>query len=43
MLPEKQQEAYQAFSDAVRQNDILDAKTTRLVYLASAMAIGCYP
>ncbi|MCG8616067.1 MAG: carboxymuconolactone decarboxylase family protein [Desulfobacterales bacterium] len=43
MLPEKQQVTYQAFSEAVRQNDILDPKTTRLLYLASAMALGCYP
>lgn len=43
MLPEKQQQAYQAFSDAVRQNDVLDPRTTRLIYLAASMAIGCYP
>jgi alkylhydroperoxidase/carboxymuconolactone decarboxylase family protein YurZ len=43
MLPEKQQQAYEAFSTAVRQNDILDPSTTRLIYLGAAMALGCYP
>ena len=43
MLPEKQNRAYTAFSTSVRQNDHLDAKTTHLIYLAVAMALGCYP
>ena len=43
MLPEMQNEAFQAFVDSVRQNEILDPKTTRLIFLAASMAIGCYP
>ncbi|MFZ1983749.1 MAG: hypothetical protein WAU91_05000 [Desulfatitalea sp.] len=43
MLPEKQNQAFQSFSASVRQNDILDPKTTLLLYLSVAMAIGCYP
>ncbi len=43
MLPEKQQQPYQAFSEAARQNNQLDPKTTRLIYLAAAMSMGCYP
>lgn len=43
MLPQAQHQAYDAFSASVRQNDILDPKTTRLIYLAVAMAVGCYP
>ena len=43
MLPNTQDEAYQAFMDAVRQNDILDPKTTSMIYMAAALAIGCYP
>jgi len=43
MLPEPQKQAFQAFSGSVRQNDILDPKTTRLIYLAVSMAVGCYP
>ena len=43
MLPERQHTAYQAFSEAAKNNGILDPKTTRLIYLAVAMTIGCYP
>jgi hypothetical protein len=43
MLPVKQHLAYEAFSASVRRNDILDHKTTRLIYLAVSMAVGCYP
>ena len=43
MLPETQADTFASFSDSVRQNTILDEKTTRLIYLASAMAMGCYP
>ena len=43
MLPENQNETYKAFYGSARENDILDPKTTRLICLAAAMAIGCYP
>jgi hypothetical protein len=43
MLPEKQREKYREFYDAARYNDILEPKTTLMLHLASAMAIGCYP
>ena len=43
MLPKKQQDAYAAFYDAARGNDILDPKTTLLIHLAVAMASGCSP
>ncbi len=43
MLPEKQKEAYNGFYDSVRKNEILDPKTTLLIHLATAMAVGCYP
>ena len=43
MLPEKQKEAYTRFYDSARYNDILDPKTTLMIQLATAMAIGCYP
>ena len=43
MLPEKQNQRFQSFSTSVRENDILEPKTTRLIYLAVSMAIGCYP
>jgi hypothetical protein len=43
MLPEKQLTAYTDFYDSARSNDILEPKTTLMIHLASAMAVGCYP
>ena len=43
MLPEKQKAAYKAFYESARKNDILEEKTTLLIHLAAAFAIGCYP
>ena len=43
LLPEKQKAKYREFYDSARYNDILDPKTTLMLHLASAMAIGCYP
>jgi hypothetical protein len=43
MLPKQQREAYSQFYDSARHNDILEPKTTLMIHLASAMAIGCYP
>jgi len=43
MLPEEQKKAYTEFYNAARNNNILEPKTTLLVHLASAMALGCHP
>jgi hypothetical protein len=43
MLPEMQQKAFINFYDSARNNDILDPKTTLMIHLAAAMAVGCYP
>ncbi len=43
MLPSKQQNTFGGFYDSVRENDILDPKTTYLLHLATAMAVGCVP
>ncbi|MEE9496556.1 MAG: hypothetical protein V3V39_08520 [Desulfobacterales bacterium] len=43
MLPENQKGKYRAFYDSARDNDILESKTTLMLHLAAAMAIGCYP
>lgn len=43
MIPEELNKAFQSFSVSVRQNDVLDSKTTSLIYLAVSMAVGCYP
>lgn len=43
MLPEKQQKKFSEFYDAARNSGILDPKTTLLLHLAAAMALGCTP
>lgn len=43
MLPMKQRKAYSEFYDSARHNDVLDPKTTLLLHLGAAMAVGCYP
>ncbi len=43
MLPANQKKAYADFYSSVRRNTILDEKTTVLIHLAAAMALGCYP
>ena len=35
--------AYNDFYDSARNNEILEPKTTLMIHLASAMAVGCYP
>jgi hypothetical protein len=34
---------FNAFYESARHNDVLDERTTLLLHLASAMAVGCYP
>ena len=43
MLPEKQNKAFSEFYETTAKNDILNPKTTVLIQMAAAMAIGCYP
>jgi hypothetical protein len=43
MLPDRQKEAYEAFYHSTSDTGILDRRTTLMVQMASAMAIGCYP
>ena len=43
MLLDKQKKAYKAFYDSARHNEYFNEKTTILLHLASAFAIGCYP
>ena len=42
MLPQ-QKEAFGEFYKSANQNGILDDKTTLMIHLAAAMALGCYP
>jgi sigma-B regulation protein RsbU (phosphoserine phosphatase) len=43
MGPEKQIKAFNEFYNTARNNKILDPKTTLLIHMATAMAVGCYP
>jgi alkylhydroperoxidase/carboxymuconolactone decarboxylase family protein YurZ len=43
MLPAAQQKTFGDFYDSVHTNGILDPKTTYLLHLATAMAVGCVP
>jgi len=43
MLTGESKAAFEAFYDAVRHNNVLPAKTTYLLHLATAMAVGCMP
>jgi len=43
MLPKKQKKAYTDFYDSARHNEILEPKTTLMIHMATAMAVGCYP
>jgi alkylhydroperoxidase/carboxymuconolactone decarboxylase family protein YurZ len=42
MLPQ-QKKAFGEFYKAANQNGVLDDKTTLMIHLAAAMALGCYP
>lgn len=43
MLPSTQDKAFRDFYDCASQNENLDEKTTVMIQIASAMAVGCYP
>ncbi|MDP6547035.1 MAG: carboxymuconolactone decarboxylase family protein [Phycisphaerae bacterium] len=42
MLPQ-QKKAFGEFYKSANKNGILDDKTTLMIHLAAAMALGCYP
>lgn len=43
MLPDIQKGAFFSFFDATVDNDAFDNRTTLMIQLASALAIGCAP
>ena len=43
MLPREQKKTWNKFYQAAHHNSDLDRRTTVLLHLASAMALGCYP
>lgn len=36
-------ESWNAFYESARYNKVLEPRTTLMLHLASAMALGCYP
>ena len=43
LLPKRQKRAWAEFYRSARHNESLEARTTLMIHLASAMALGCYP
>ncbi len=43
MIPEHVNKSFAQFRDAIVTNGILDQKTTFMLQVAAAMAVGCYP
>ncbi len=43
MLPQMQQQAWEAFFESTEKNTTLDPKTTLMIQLAASFAVGCYP
>jgi hypothetical protein len=43
VLPENQKRTFGLFYDSARNNDILEPRTTLMIHLAAAMAVGCEP
>lgn len=43
MQPTKISESWKNFYDSARHNEALDERTTLMLHLASAMALGCDP
>jgi len=39
----KATEAWRAFYESARHNDVLDERTTLMLHIAASMAVGCYP
>ncbi len=43
MLPEHLKQSFVNFHNSMTSNGILDPKTTVMIQLGAAMALGCYP
>ena len=43
MLSKNQKQIFDDFYDSARHNEVLEPKTTLMIHLASAMAVGCGP
>jgi len=43
MMPKQVSQSFADFRNAVVDNAIIDPKTTCMIQMGAAMAIGCYP
>lgn len=43
MLNPEQMKKFREFYDGVRENGVLDGKTSTMIALAATMAVGCSP
>ncbi len=43
MMPKQVNQSFADFRKAVVNNGIIDPKTTFMIQMAAAMAVGCYP
>jgi alkylhydroperoxidase/carboxymuconolactone decarboxylase family protein YurZ len=43
MIPENLKKSFIDFHKSMISNDIIDSKTTFMIELGAAMALGCYP
>jgi alkylhydroperoxidase/carboxymuconolactone decarboxylase family protein YurZ len=43
MLPENLKKSFIDFHDTIIANEVIDPKTTFMIEMGAAMAVGCYP
>jgi len=43
MIPENLKKSFIDFHKSIISNDIIDSKTTFMIEMGAAMAVGCYP
>ncbi|MGO9417279.1 MAG: hypothetical protein ACLP51_19335 [Syntrophobacteraceae bacterium] len=43
MMPKQVNQSFADLRNAVNNNGILDPKTTLMIHMGAAMAVGCYP
>ncbi|HIJ76570.1 MAG TPA: carboxymuconolactone decarboxylase family protein [Deltaproteobacteria bacterium] len=43
MMPKQVNQSFAGFRNAVVDNGIIDPKTTFMIQMGAAMAVGCYP
>ncbi|MDY0039155.1 MAG: carboxymuconolactone decarboxylase family protein [Desulforhabdus sp.] len=43
MMPKNLKKSFKQFHDAMIENGVIDPKTTFMIEMGAAMAVGCYP